>query len=118
MTGPNEAKLQRAAQAQPGQVHAAAASWQSAADGLDAVADQIAQAKSDIQAVWVGGKDAEAATAAFTGLGQNVRLTSGNMQDAATALNTAGDALSKANKAYADLPVPPPVPTRAYRRGR
>jgi hypothetical protein len=111
MTGPNEAKLQRAAQAQPGQVHAAADSWQSASDGLDAVAEQIAQAKADIQAVWVGGKDAEAATAAFTSLGENVKKTSHNMQDAATALNTAGDALKTANQAYANLPVPPPMPT-------
>ena len=111
MTGPNEAKLQRAAQAQPGQVHAAADSWRSASDGLDAVADQIAQAKADIQAVWVGGKDAEAATAAFTSLGENVKKTSHNMLDAATALNTAGDALRTANQAYADLPVPPPMPT-------
>jgi hypothetical protein len=111
MSGPNEAKLQRAAQAHPGQVHAAADSWQSAAEGLDAVAEQIAQAKADIQAVWVGGKDAQAATAAFTGLGDNVKVTSHNMQDAATALNKAGDALKSANQAYADLPVPPPMPT-------
>ena len=72
MAGPYEAKLDKATNAQPVVVMQAADTWKAAAEGLGKVAEQIDTAKRSIAAAWKG-DDADAATAAFTSLSDNVR---------------------------------------------
>lgn len=110
MGGPNEAKLEKVVSAHPAEIYRAAGTWTKAADGLKAVAEQIDSAKAEIEAAW-SGKDATAATAAFTTLSTNVRRNEERMRTASAGLNLAGDGLKDAKQAYANLPVPPPLPS-------
>src|SRR4051794_3430566 len=108
--GPNEAKLDKVRSAQPSMVRSAAQAWSKAAEGLGLVAEQIDTARSEIAQAWQG-KDATAATAAFSSLATSVRSTETEMTSAATSLSTAADALHDAQQKLASLPAPPPVPT-------
>ena len=54
MAGPNEAKLDKAASAQPVVLMQAADTWTKAAEGLGQVAAQLESARSAIAASWTG----------------------------------------------------------------
>ncbi len=109
MAGPAETRLMKALDARPGQLHQAAAAWRTAAQGLGDVAQALENGKSRIAASWQG-RDADAATAAFTGLAATVRTNQERMTAAATALDTAGTALHRAKADYSKLPPVPPAP--------
>ena len=109
MAGSYEAKLDKATDAQPVVVLQAADTWRKAAEGLGQVAEQIDSAKQSIAESWKG-DDADAATAAFTSLSSNVRKNQGRMVDASSSLDTAGQTLMEAQKAYNTLPPPGVMP--------
>ena len=110
MTGPSERKLEKVLSADPGQVRGAGRAWQVAAEGLQQVADALDSAQGDLAEAWQG-RDATAATAAFSTLGSSVRANEGRMQTAAEALDGAAEALAAAQRAHASLPAVPPEPT-------
>ena len=109
MAGTSEQKLMKALSARPGQLHDAAKAWRKAASGLEEIAAALDTGKTQISQSWQG-TDADAATAAFSSLATTVRANKSRMQQAAGALDLAGDALHQAKSDYDTLPPVPPVP--------
>ena len=103
MAGPNEAKLDKAASAQPVVLMQAADTWTKAADGLGEVAARLETARSAIAASWTG-DDAEAATAAFSALSANVTTNQERMATAGRSVDAAAASLMEAQKDLNTLP--------------
>lgn len=110
MAGPNELELRKALSSDPGQIRRAADAWRKASVALGKVADELESTRSEIEASWTGGADAEAATAAFDQMSNQVRKRSVDMGQGADSLDTAASALGGAKHDYAKLPAVPSAP--------